>query len=64
MILEHTITELRDYYQQQPIWCTITLIVVVINLATNCHTFVKEMYPNAIQIADCFHVNCFVIDAL
>lgn len=59
-----TIAELQDYYQQQPIWCTLNPIAVVMDLSTGYHTFVKEMYPNAIRIADRFHVNRVVTNAL
>lgn len=59
-----TITELQDYYQAQPIWQTLKPVAVVMDLAQGYHTFVKEMYPNAIRIADRFHVNRYVTDAL
>lgn len=59
-----TIAELQDYYQEQPIWQTLNPIAVVMDLAQGYHTFIKEMYPNAIRIADRFHVNRYVTDAL
>lgn len=59
-----TVAELQAYYQQQPIWCTLNPIAVVMDLAPGYHTFVKEMYPNAIRIANRFHVNRLVIDVL
>lgn len=59
-----TIAKLQDYYQTQPIWQTLTPVAVVMDLAQGYHTFVKEMYPNAIRIADRFHVNRYVTDAL
>lgn len=59
-----TIVELRDYYQAQPIWQTLNPIAVVMDLAQGYHTFVKETYPTAIHIADRFHVNRYVTDAL
>lgn len=59
-----TIAELQDYYQAQPIWQTLNPVAVVMDLAQGYHTFVKEMYPNAIRIANRFHVNRYVTDAL
>ena len=56
--------ELKDYYKKQPIWCTLDPIVEVMDLATGYHTFVKEMYPHTIRIADRFHVNRYVTEAL
>ena len=59
-----TIVELQEYYQAQPIWQTLNPVAVVMDLAQSYHTFIKEMYPNAIRIADHFHVNRYVTDAL
>ncbi|WP_054742412.1 transposase [Cellulosilyticum ruminicola] len=48
--------------------CEIVNIVspfaVVMNLAKIYHNFVKEVFPTAIRIADCFHVNRYITDAL
>lgn len=59
-----TIAELQSYYQEQPIWQTLNPIAMVMDLAQSYHTFLKEMYPSAIRIADRFHVNRYVTDAL
>ncbi len=39
-------------------------IAVVMDLARSYHNFAKEVYPNAIRIADHFHVNRYITDAL
>lgn len=56
--------ELQNYYQSEPVWRTLKPIAVVMDLAKAYHTFVKDMYPEAIRIADRFHVNRNVMDAL
>ena len=37
---------------------------VVMDLAKSYHNFAKEVFPNAIRIADRFHVNRYITDAL
>ena len=37
---------------------------VVMDLARSYHKFVAEVFPDAIRIADRFHVNCYLTDAL
>ena len=37
---------------------------VVMDLAKQYHTFVSNVFPNAIRIADRFHVNGYIIEAL
>ena len=64
VIPDRTIEELQAYDQAKPIWCTLNPVAVVIDLAQGYHTFVKEMYRNAIRIADRFHVNRYVTDAI
>lgn len=39
-------------------------IAVVMDLAKSYHNFVKEAFPQAIRIADHFHVNRYITDAL
>ena len=34
------------------------------DLAKGYHAFIKEIYPSAIRIADRFHVNRYVTEAL
>ncbi|ANU12059.1 hypothetical protein BBH88_18245 [Planococcus antarcticus DSM 14505] len=56
--------ELRAYDQVNPKWRDLQPAAVVMDLATGYHTFIKELYPSAIRIADRFHVNRYVTEAL
>jgi transposase len=46
-----------DIYKLQP-------VAVVMDLAKYYHTFAAEVFPDAIRIADRFHVNRYILDAL
>jgi len=46
-----------DIYKLQP-------IAVVMCLAKYYHTFAAEVFPNAVRIADRFHVIRYILDAL
>ena len=46
-----------DIYKLQP-------VAVVMDLAKYYHTFAAEVFPNAVRIADRFHVNRYLLDAL
>jgi transposase len=59
-----TLEELRAYYQQHPEFFSLEPVAVVMDLAKCYHTFIKEVYPHAIRIADRFHVNRYVTEAL
>jgi transposase len=59
-----TLEELRSYYQKNPLWADLQPTAVVMDLAKGYHTFIKEVYPSAIRIADRFHVNRYVTEAL
>ena len=59
-----TLEELRAYYQQHPEWFALEPVAVVMDLAMCYHSFIKEVYPNAIRIADRYHVNRYVTEAL
>jgi len=59
-----TLEELRTYYQENPLWTDLRPTAVVMDLAKGYHTFIKEVYPSAIRIADRFHVNRYVTEAL
>ena len=56
--------ELRKYYQENPQWADLQPIAAVMDLAKGYHTFIKEVYPSAIRIANRFHVNRYVKEAL
>lgn len=59
-----TLEELRSYYQENPLWTELQPAAVVMDLAKGYHTFIKEVYPSAIRIADRFHVNRYVTETL
>lgn len=59
-----TLAELRSYYQENPLWAELQPAAVVMDLAKGYHTFIQEVYPSAIRIADRFHVNRYVTEAL
>lgn len=56
--------ELRTYYQENPQWAVLQPVAVVMDLAKGYHSFIKEVYPSAIRIADRFHVNRYVTEVL
>ncbi|SFP68444.1 Transposase [Salibacterium halotolerans] len=56
--------ELHDYIEKNPEWRTLQPTAVVLDLARSYHRFVKEIYPSAIRIADRYHVNRYVTEAL
>lgn len=44
--------------------CNLEPIAIVMDLAKSYHNFAKEVFPRAIRIADHFHVNRYITDAL
>lgn len=56
--------ELRDDVQNYPDIYNLQPVAVVMDLARYYHTFAKEVFPNAVRIADRFHVNRYILDAL
>ena len=59
-----TIEELQTYFSTQPTLCALNPVAIVMDLAKAYHTFAKTMYPAAIRIADRYHVNRYVTEAL
>ncbi|PMC37489.1 transposase [Bacillus sp. UMB0899] len=59
-----TLEELRSYYQKNALWVDLQPTAVVMDLAKGYHTFIKVVYPSAIRVADRFHVNRYVTEAL
>jgi transposase len=59
-----TLEDLRSYFKEHEELAQLKPTAVVMDLARNYHHFVKEMYPCAIRIADRFHVNRYVTEAL
>lgn len=56
--------ELRAYYQENPQWAALQPVAVVMDLAKAYHSFIAEVYPTAIRIADRYHVNRYVLETL
>ncbi len=59
-----TIEELQGYFHTQPTLWALKPVAIVMDLAKAYHTFAKTMYPSAIRIADRYHVNRYVTEAL
>lgn len=59
-----TILELEAYFSEQVTLCALKPIAIVMDLAKAYHTFAKKMFPAAIRIADRYHVNRYVTEAL
>lgn len=64
VIPDRTLEELRDYYRKYPELFDMETVAVVADLARFYHTFIQEVFPHAIRIADRFHVNRYVTEAL
>lgn len=56
--------DLRAYYQVYPEWAALQTVAVVMDLAKGYHAFIAEAYPSAIRIADRYHVNRYVTEAI
>ena len=59
-----TLEELREYMKATPELAELKPFAIVMDLAQGYHTFAAEFYPNAIRVADRFHVNRYILDAL
>jgi transposase len=59
-----TLLELRGYMKDNPQIASLKPFAVVVDLARGYHTFAAEFFPEAIRVADRFHVNGYIIDAL
>ncbi|SFF04342.1 Transposase [Paenibacillus algorifonticola] len=56
--------ELRAYTRQYPGFLLLTPKAVVMDLARGYHTWISECFPNAIRIADRFHIHGYIIEAI
>jgi transposase len=56
--------DLRAYAAQHPDFRQLTPYAVVMDLAPSYHTWISECFPDAIRIADRFHVHGYVIESL
>ena len=59
-----TLSELRSYMEKNPQIAALQPFAIVMDLAQAYHTFAAEFFPNAIRVADRFHVNRYIMDAL
>lgn len=59
-----TINDLETHVSTHPNLCALEPKAIVMDLAKAYHTFAKTFFPEAIRIADRFHVNRYVTDAL
>ncbi|OXM13929.1 ISL3 family transposase [Paenibacillus herberti] len=55
---------LRAYAKQHPDFLALKPKAVVMDLAQAYHTWIRECFPNAIRIADRFHVHGYVIESV
>ena len=58
------LADLKEYILANPQVAKLSPYAVVMDLAKQYHTFVSNVFPNAIRIADRFHVNGYIIKAL
>lgn len=56
--------ELRTYAREHPDFLRLNPKAVVMDLAQAYHTWIGECFPNAIRIADRFHVHRYVIECM
>lgn len=59
-----TMNELCDYMDNNPQMAALKPHAVVMDLAKNYHAFIAKFFPDAIRVADRFHVNGYIMDAL
>jgi len=59
-----TLDDLRAYAAQHPDFRQLAPYAVVMDLAAVYHTWIRECFPNAIRIADRFHVHGYVIESV
>lgn len=59
-----TLPELRVYMENNLQLAALKPFAVVMDLARGYHTFVATYFPEAIRVADRFHVNGYIMDAL
>lgn len=56
--------DLRQYMEDNPQLTSLNPYAIVMDLAQGYHSFAAEFYPRAIRVADRFHVNRYILDAL
>jgi len=58
------LSELRTFMKANATIAGLKPHAIVMDLAKNYHTFAAEFFPDAIRVADRFHVNRYILDAL
>lgn len=58
------LNELYEDREKNPHIYDIQPVAIVMDLAKNYHKFAEKTFPNAVRIADRFHVNRYALDAL
>jgi transposase len=58
------IEELHTYMENNPQIAVLKPYAIIMDLARGYHTFAQTYFPDAIRIADRFHVNGYIMDAL
>jgi transposase len=59
-----TLAELQAFMEKNPQISALNPYAIVMDLAKNYHAFAAEFLPNAIRVADRFHVNRYMLNAL
>ena len=59
-----TLSELDEYMINNPLIAELNPHAIVMDLAQSYRSFATKYFPNAIIVADRFHVNRFILDAL
>ncbi len=64
LIKGRKLNDLREYTKRNVKLAMLSPYAVVMDLAKQYHIFVSEIFHNAIRVADRFHVNGYIMDAL
>jgi len=59
-----TLSELCDYMGKNPAMAALAPYAVVMDLAVGYHSFAAKFFPKALRVADRFHVNCYILEAM
>lgn len=59
-----TLKNLEHFTQDNPSFVELQPYAVVMDLAKQYHTFIKQLFPQALRVADRFHVNHYIMNAL
>jgi len=59
-----TLEELDRYMERNPQMKDLNPFAIVMDLAKSYHSFAEKYFPNAIRVADRFHVNRYALDIL